>query len=688
MSFSVVIPSARAENLVACVEALRACEPELTPDRIIVVDDGARARAESLLGPLTWVPGDKPFVFARNANLGIVACQGDVILLNDDAELVTPHGFSSWSELMAGEPKLAVCSAGIRGVVGNRRQRAASNRRLDREPAGLAFVCVYLPRNAIDVLGLLDERYTGYGFDDNDYCERALAAGWELGIWHGCVVNHDGKLPSTFRTRPDIRQMFENNRRIHRNKHAASAAHRRAESRASAGVADGSATAVQTQTDGLRLNIGWCGDPIRGFTNVSLGGLDSDDAVDLSGAWPWEDGSASEVRAWNVVEHLHDKIRTMNELWRILRDGGTAELVLPTTDGNSAFQDPTQVSYWNRRSFLYYEEGSPYRERFAARYGIQARFRVVTERVEPTGDGPVLFITLRAVKGHVDDPERTPRPRQVAVEGATSRPEFICAMRVKNEAEHIREAIESVLPLCERVVLFDDHSTDATVAIARSFGERCTILHSPYQGLHEARDKNHVLEHLIQLDPAWVLWIDGDEVLERSGPEALRAAATARRTAAYSLRIAYLWDDPGQVRVDGLYGAFRRFSFFRLRGQDTSGLRFAPTKAGGSFHCGNVPGGLSGASRSLPIRLKHYGYLTSERREEKYRFYTTMDPDNSLADNYRHIVGIPGARYAPGRPVFVPWCDDQPRTTPSGWKPSRSPVNARSSKPRSVLRRR
>jgi hypothetical protein len=88
----------------------------------------------------------------------------------------------------------------------------------------------------------------------------------------------------------------------------------------------------------------------------------------------------------------------MNELWRVLGPGGTAEIAVPTTDGPGAFQDPTHVSFWNRRSFLYYEDRNPYRERFARHYGITARFCVLNEHVDQSVDGPRLTIVLQAVK--------------------------------------------------------------------------------------------------------------------------------------------------------------------------------------------------------------------------------------------------------------------------------------------------
>jgi ubiquinone/menaquinone biosynthesis C-methylase UbiE len=136
-----------------------------------------------------------------------------------------------------------------------------------------------------------------------------------------------------------------------------------------------------------------------GFVNVDLvPGAGVDEVADLRRPWPWPDGSIDYIRAWNIIEHLPDKILTMNEMYRVLVPGGAAEISVRTTDGLGAFQDPMHISFWNRRSFLYYEAGNPYRNRFAAHYGIQAQFKTVWERTEQSLDGPRLTIMLQAMK--------------------------------------------------------------------------------------------------------------------------------------------------------------------------------------------------------------------------------------------------------------------------------------------------
>jgi GT2 family glycosyltransferase len=217
-SYRVVILSARASNLIACVQSILENEPTLPPEYIIVVDDGARANSERQLPGIRWLSGIKPFVYARNANLGIRQVATDVILLNDDARLLTPHGFTRMSRQVLKRPNIGICSAGIKGAVGNQSQIATRRGEFRTEMRPLAFICVYIRKKVFDTVGLLDERFVGYGFEDNDYCARVLAARFQLGIWHGCVVDHSGDIPSTFRTRPDLWQLYERNRRLFREK--------------------------------------------------------------------------------------------------------------------------------------------------------------------------------------------------------------------------------------------------------------------------------------------------------------------------------------------------------------------------------------------------------------------------------------------------------------------------------------
>jgi predicted SAM-dependent methyltransferase len=151
----------------------------------------------------------------------------------------------------------------------------------------------------------------------------------------------------------------------------------------------------------LKLNLGCCDQRIGGYLGVDIcPGAAVDVIADLSEPWPWDSGTVDEILAFDVIEHLPDKILTMNEAHRVLKVGGVIMIHVPTTDGSGAFQDPTHVSYWNRRSFMYHEAGNPYCERFIGKYRdfqgnpMVARFKVWKEQLDRTVDGPKLTIAL------------------------------------------------------------------------------------------------------------------------------------------------------------------------------------------------------------------------------------------------------------------------------------------------------
>ncbi len=204
MSFSVIIPSKTISNLVPCVKAVRACEPGA---RIIVVDDGLA----SVVVPenVKFVMGVKPFVFARNVNIGIKAAGTDgVVLLNDDALLQTPGGFSAMAREAEEHPEFGIIGA-VTNLTGQPLQRPQGVGL--REVEHFAFVCVYIPRRTIKKIGMLDERYClDYGVEDRDYCEACWRAGLKVGVYDFCYVDH-GSLTSSFRGEPTTPRSFQQN---------------------------------------------------------------------------------------------------------------------------------------------------------------------------------------------------------------------------------------------------------------------------------------------------------------------------------------------------------------------------------------------------------------------------------------------------------------------------------------------
>lgn len=148
----------------------------------------------------------------------------------------------------------------------------------------------------------------------------------------------------------------------------------------------------------MKLNLGCSDAHVAGFVNVDIC-PPADEIADLRYEWPWADGSVAHIRAHDIFEHLPDKIHTLNEAWRVLKPGGVLDLVVPTTDGRGAWQDPTHVSYWNPNSLFYLEHNNPHNTRFAAAYGMRHAFRILQSRHMKLADEVwKLHAILEAVK--------------------------------------------------------------------------------------------------------------------------------------------------------------------------------------------------------------------------------------------------------------------------------------------------
>ncbi len=217
----VVIPVYRGlEETRRCIHSVLA-DAEPPRGRIIVVDDQSPDKA--LAGWLDTLRDSGKIVLIRNKrNVGFVtsvnrgmeaAGDHDVILLNSDTEV--PYGWLR--RLMAqayAAPRIATVSplsnnATICGYPGNEAspivfaqdlaaidavcEQANAGRWVD-VPTTVGF-CMYIRRAALHEVGLFDaERFTlGYG-EENDFCLRASARGWEHRLAVDIFVYHKGSV--------------------------------------------------------------------------------------------------------------------------------------------------------------------------------------------------------------------------------------------------------------------------------------------------------------------------------------------------------------------------------------------------------------------------------------------------------------------------------------------------------------
>jgi spore maturation protein CgeB/predicted SAM-dependent methyltransferase len=125
----------------------------------------------------------------------------------------------------------------------------------------------------------------------------------------------------------------------------------------------------------LNIDLGCGSSKPNGFIGVDIfSSPDVDIVADLTRSFPFPDCSVDVVRAHDTIEHLPDRIHTMNEIWRVCKPNAIVDIRVPSTDGRAAFQDPTHVSYWNANSFNYYSVEFPSYLELCHKYGFNGQF--------------------------------------------------------------------------------------------------------------------------------------------------------------------------------------------------------------------------------------------------------------------------------------------------------------------------
>lgn len=74
-------------------------------------------------------------------------------------------------------------------------------------------------------------------------------------------------------------------------------------------------------------------------------------------SYPFDEESVDEVYLDNVLEHLDNPIKVMEEIYRICKPGARVKIIVPYFRSKWAFIDPTQRTFYTINSFDYYDPG-------------------------------------------------------------------------------------------------------------------------------------------------------------------------------------------------------------------------------------------------------------------------------------------------------------------------------------------
>lgn len=126
-----------------------------------------------------------------------------------------------------------------------------------------------------------------------------------------------------------------------------------------------------------KLHLG-CGFQIlKGFVNADISALPGVDVVhDLSvHPWPFKDNEFDEILMNQVLEHLPNTIKTMEELWRISNNDCLVTIRVPFWNSFHSFRDPTHYRTFHGESFDFYDPSTALFKQCS--YYSKARFKIV-----------------------------------------------------------------------------------------------------------------------------------------------------------------------------------------------------------------------------------------------------------------------------------------------------------------------
>jgi SAM-dependent methyltransferase len=131
------------------------------------------------------------------------------------------------------------------------------------------------------------------------------------------------------------------------------------------------------------LNLG-CGKDIKKsdantiWTNSDIVKADGVDFVCDFNSYPWtsfEDNQFNYILCKDVLEHLDNVVRAMEEIYRIGKPGAIVEIHVPYYASKAAFTDPTHRRGFTENSLDYFAAGrkySTYNFYTSARFNIQS----------------------------------------------------------------------------------------------------------------------------------------------------------------------------------------------------------------------------------------------------------------------------------------------------------------------------
>ncbi len=201
------------------------------PFELVIVDNGSTEpiALDAEQNNIRCIRNETNLGFAAAVNQGIRATRGDyVVVLNNDT-VVTPGWLEQMLAHFEDDPMIGILAPLTNYAnteqkidvdykdeyalyrLGKKIQK--QNRGKRKELRKVAGVCMIIPRNVIEEVGLFDTRFGLGNFEDDDYCVRTRMAGYRVCVALDSFIHHEGSKTFTAMN-IDYEKLLERNSKI------------------------------------------------------------------------------------------------------------------------------------------------------------------------------------------------------------------------------------------------------------------------------------------------------------------------------------------------------------------------------------------------------------------------------------------------------------------------------------------
>lgn len=169
--------------------------------RAVVGDNGLNFDVRKFFPLVTVAPVPDPFIHMRALNIMAATCgpDADLIVMGDDATFASPGWLTTAERLLTEWPDdLGAVNFYHTGYMDygdyvSWLDSHARHEEIFRSIWTLPLLGTLIPASVRQRIGPFDERFTGYGYDDVDYCVSLLHAGFKIGITKRVQISHAGQ---------------------------------------------------------------------------------------------------------------------------------------------------------------------------------------------------------------------------------------------------------------------------------------------------------------------------------------------------------------------------------------------------------------------------------------------------------------------------------------------------------------